>query len=76
MSHKILNDELLELLYNTNWSAEDGLDISDNIQDYEVAHEVHKNISILSNDNDEGKLITYLIYYIIFIFSLNIHFFR
>jgi len=49
MNRNILNDEeLLELLYNTNWSdSEDGLDVSDNEQDHHVIN-IHENVG----DND------------------------
>ncbi|XP_050065754.1 piggyBac transposable element-derived protein 2-like, partial [Aphis gossypii] len=57
MNRNILNDEeLLELLYNTNWSdSEDGLDVSDNEQDHHVIN-IHENVGIPTYDNDEGNL--------------------
>ncbi|XP_022163631.1 piggyBac transposable element-derived protein 2-like isoform X2 [Myzus persicae] len=57
MNRNILNDEeLLELLYNTNWSdSEDGLDVSDNEQDHHVLN-IHENVGIPTYDNDEGNL--------------------
>lgn len=57
MNRNILNDEeLLELLYNTNWSdSEDGLDVSDNEQDHHVIN-IHENVGIPTYDNDEGKI--------------------
>ncbi|KAE9522457.1 hypothetical protein AGLY_017118 [Aphis glycines] len=57
MNRNILNnEELLELLYNTNWSdSEDGLDVSDNEQDHHVIN-IHENVGIPTYDNDEGNL--------------------
>lgn len=66
MNRNILNDEeLLELLYNTNWSdSEDGLDVSDNEQDHHHVIYIHENVGIPTYDNDEGKItILMTIYY-------------
>jgi hypothetical protein len=58
--NKLNDEELLQILFNTNWSdSEDGLDNSDHEQDLNNV-QIPEHVDYPTNVNDEGKLIIIL----------------